>query len=116
LIPNIGSRDLKRMLKRMGIDVEELENVENIVINLKDREIIIEEPQVIVMKTQGQTIYQITGKVSERAKEESKSFSEEDIEFVISQTGVSREKALDALRKAGGDLAEAILLIREGKV
>lgn len=116
MIPNIGSRDLKRMLKRMGIDVEELENVENIVINLKDREIIIEEPQVIVMKAQGQTIYQITGKVSERVKEESKSFSEEDIEFIISQTGVSREKALDALRKAGGDLAEAILLIREGKV
>ena len=41
------------------------------------------------------------------------SLSDEDIKFVAEQAGVSLEKAREALIKTKGDLAEAILLLRE---
>lgn len=116
MIPNISPRDLKRMLKRMGINVEELENVERVNIVTKDREIIIENPQIIVMKGGSQTIYQVIGVPQERSREKKPCFPEEDIEFIVSQTGVSREKAEKALMETNGDIAEAIMLIREGRI
>jgi nascent polypeptide-associated complex subunit alpha len=118
LLPGISPRDLKRMLKRMGIRVEELEDVREVSIVLRDKRIIIESPQVIAMKTGGQVIYQIIGNPREEALEEEKpeiEVSEEDIEFIVSQTGASREDARKALIKTGGDIAEAILLLKGEK-
>jgi len=115
LIPGFNPRELKKMLKRMGIDVEELGNVEKVEVVLKDKRIVIENPQILVIKTREQSIYQVIGG-SVREEEVSTTVSEEDVEFIVAQTGVSREKAREALIKAGGDLAEAILLIKEGRV
>ena len=42
-------RELRRMLRRMGIRVEELSNVKSVSIVLGDHEIIIRNPQVSVM-------------------------------------------------------------------
>jgi nascent polypeptide-associated complex subunit alpha len=39
--------------------------------------------------------------------------SEDDVEFVASQAGVSREEARRALLESRGDIAEAILKLRE---
>jgi hypothetical protein len=41
-------------------------------------------------------------------------FSEEDIDLVVQQTGVDREKARSTLIEAKGDLARAILLLTTG--
>ena len=41
-------------------------------------------------------------------------FSEEDIDLVSQQAGVDREKAKNAIIKAKGDLARAILLLTTG--
>ncbi len=38
-------------------------------------------------------------------------FSDEDIELVCQQASVSKEKAIEALAEAKGDLARAILLL-----
>ncbi len=115
MIPGFSPRELKRMLRRMGINVEELKNTEKVEISLSDKKIIIEKPQILMIKTHDQVIYQITGGNVREEKVEVK-VSEEDIEFIVSQTGVSREKAREALIKTGGDIAEAILLIKEGKI
>jgi len=114
LIPSFHPRELKKMLKRMGIDVEELNNVERVEVVLKDKRIVIENPQILVIKTREQSIYQVIG--GSVREEVTTTVSEEDVEFIVAQTGVSREKAREALIKAGGDLAEAILLIKEGRV
>ncbi|ADI32685.1 nascent polypeptide-associated complex protein [Staphylothermus hellenicus] len=119
MFPGISPRDLKRMLKRMGIKVEELPDVREVNILLKDKKIVISSPQIVVMKTGEQTIYQIIGEPREEALEESREekieVSEEDIEFIVSQTGVSKEEARKALIKTGGDIAEAILLLQGEK-
>ena len=41
-------------------------------------------------------------------------FSEEDVDLVVQQAGVDREKARQALVEAKGDLARAILLLTTG--
>ncbi len=116
---SLNPRDLKRVMKRFGIDVKELPSVKSVTITLEDREIIIRSPQILVMKAQGQKIYQVIGgseEVTERVTEVSEvKFSEEDIEFVMEQTGASREEAIKALEQAGGDIAQAILLLTSGE-
>ena len=111
-------RQLKQMektMKKMGMKMEELEDVEEVVITLKDKEIVIKNPEVSIMNAMGQETYQIVGKAEERIKgsgsEEntSESISDEDIELVASQTGKTKEEAEEALIKTGGDLAEAIM-------
>ncbi|MCD6323677.1 MAG: nascent polypeptide-associated complex protein [Desulfurococcales archaeon] len=114
---SMNPRDLKRMMKRMGIDVQELSGVKSVTITAEGKEIILRNPQVTVMKVQGTKIYQVVATLPEEVVEESSeevrevSFSEEDISFVMEQAGVSREKAVEALEKAGGDIAQAILLL-----
>jgi len=122
VFPGMSPRELKRMLKRMGIGLEEIKDVDEVIIRLRDKELVIESPTVLMIDAGKQKIFQITGKgyiERERGAVEEKphiEVSEEDIEFIMEQTGASRELAEKALIKAEGDLAEAILLIKEGRV
>ena len=114
---SMNPRELKRMMKRMGIDVEEIQGVKSVTLTLSDKEVILKDPQVTVMSVQGKKIYQIISaseEVVEASSEEEVaevSFSEDDIKFVMSQAGVGKDKAVEALRKANGDIAQAILLL-----
>ncbi|HDJ50663.1 MAG TPA: nascent polypeptide-associated complex protein [Thermoprotei archaeon] len=118
-MPSTNPRELKRMMKRMGIDVKELSNVKSVIIELEGKEIVLSSPQVTIMKIQGQKVYQIIAR-SERVVDteemmvEETAFSDEDVAFVMEQTGVSREKAIIALKEAGGDIAKAILKLTSG--
>jgi len=114
-------RELKRLLKRMGIDVEELSGVKQVEIIMEGKKIVVREPQVLAFKTGGQVFYQVSGVsetvegVVEQAKPvEDIAVPEEDIRFVMEQTGVPREKAREALVKAKGDIIQAIMLLKEG--
>ena len=111
-------RQLKQMektMKKMGMKMEELEDVEEVVITLKDKEIVIQNPEVSIMNAMGQETYQVVGKAEERIKgsgddeTSTESISEEDIELVASQTGNTKQEAEEGLMKTGGDLAEAIM-------
>lgn len=111
-------RELKRRMKQLGIDVEELKEVKSIIVEFPDKELIIKEPQVVVMKIQDQKIYYVSGGVEEVTTKEvtvepAPAISEDDIRFVMEQTGASREEALNALKKTGGDIPQAILMLTE---
>ena len=111
MIPGMRGMNPKRMqqmMKQMGIDVEQLENVERVIIELPDKELIFEDATVTVMTAQGTKNYQISGEPVEHAR-----LNDEDIQLVAEQTGVSEEDARKALESAGGDLAEAILKLKE---
>lgn len=114
-MPHLSIRELKRTLQRFGVNVEELSGVEKVEILMKDKKIVVDKPQILYMKLQNQHVYYIfTSTIIEEA--EKHLFSDEDVEFVVSQTGVAREKAVEALKKSRGDIAEAIILIKEGRV
>ena len=103
----MNPRQMKKLMRQMGIKMEELENVEEIVIRLKEREIVLKNPVVTVMTVQGEKSYQIIPG-SEEVREILE-IPEEDVQLVMEQAGVDRETALKALKETKGDIAEAIL-------
>jgi nascent polypeptide-associated complex subunit alpha len=112
----MNPRDAKRMMQRMGMNMEGVDDVEEVIIRTPSKEIVIEAPEVAIVNVQGQKIFQVAGgKVSERAPErkaQAPTLSEEDVQLVAGQTGKSPEKAREALEECGGDLAKAILLLQ----
>ena len=109
----ISPRETKRMMQRMGMSMDAVSDVEQVIIKTGSKEIAIEEPEVAILEVQGQKIFQITGgKISEKATERKPTFPEEDVRLVADQTGKSLEEARKALEECGGDLAKAILLLQ----
>ena len=108
----ISQRELKRLLKKADIDIEEVQGVSRVVIERDDgSRIIISNPMVTKLKMAGQTVYQVAGG-EERVEEAEVEVSEEDIAIVMEQTGVDRETARNALVMTKGDIAEAIMLLK----
>jgi nascent polypeptide-associated complex subunit alpha len=112
----MSPKKMKGMLKNMGIDINELEGVKEVVIRMEDREIVLENPSVAIMDAHGQRTYQISGEAQERQLSEAAAVAEQplvipdtDVELVVAQTGVEAEQARAALVEAKGDLAAAIL-------
>ena len=109
----VSPREAKRMMQRMGMSMDAVEEVKEVIIKTTNKEIVIEEPEVAVLAVQGQKIYQVTGgKITEKTVERKLAIPEEDIRLVADQTGKSIEEARRALEDSGGDLAKAILLLQ----
>jgi nascent polypeptide-associated complex subunit alpha len=115
----LSGREALRLMQKMGVGIEELNNVEKVEIKMETKKIVIENPKVAVVKLQGQTMYQIVGgEVKEeevKMEEQKEAVLEEDVKLVAEQAGVSLEEAKKALEAAGGDLAQAILSLKEKK-
>jgi len=103
----MNPKKLQQMMKQMGIDVEELDNVQKIIIELSDKDLVFEDATVTVMTAGEKKTYQISGEPIERAK-----IVDDDINLVVEQAGVSDEEARKALQASGGDLAEAIMKLQ----
>jgi len=112
----INPREAKRMMQRMGMNMEGVEDVEEVIIRTPSKEIVIEAPEVAIVNMQGQKIFQVAGgTVSERAptrQAAAPKVSEEDVQLVAGQTGKNVEVARKALIECEGDLAKAILLLQ----
>ncbi len=107
----ISPREARRLMQRMGMEVEEIQGIEEVVFIMKDKKIIIKNPQVMIMKIGGQKIYQVIGEEKEEKEEEKIEIPEEDIQLVAAQTGKSFEEAKKALEITKGDIAQAIILL-----
>lgn len=110
-----SNREIRRMMKKAGIAFEEVKNVDHIDIVMENGTVIrIDSPTIAKMKISGQVTYQITGE--ERVIEEKEiNLTEEDIKIVMEQAGVDRELAVKALEMTDGDIAEAIIVLKEAK-
>ena len=101
------------MMRRMGLNMTPLE-AEEVVIKTKDKEIIVQNPEVAVLEVQGQKIFQVMGgEISEKKREKAIIIPEEDVQLVAQQAKVSLDQARAALEQTGGDLAQAILLLTQ---
>ncbi len=116
MIPGkMNSREVKRMMQQMGIKQVEYPDVKRVVMEAGEKNYIIENPQVVAIEAQGQKSFQITGTLKEvigKKKEVAKEgteFPEDDIKLVMEQAAVSREKAIEALKNAEGQPADAIM-------
>jgi nascent polypeptide-associated complex subunit alpha len=104
-----GNREMRRMLDKMGLEMKDLGDVEEVIIKTRTKEIFLNKPQIIEMKGKDSTIFQIVATSIEEAVKEVPSISEEDITLVMQQASVTRDKALVALTESKGDIAQAIL-------
>lgn len=108
----LNPRDLQKAMQRMGIQQQDVEALE-VVIRCSDKEIVISQPSVAKVNMMGQDSWQISGNASERALSSEPDIKEDDIKTVMEQTGASHDEALSAIKKAKGDLAEAILSLSQ---
>ena len=52
-----GNRQMRRMMDKMGLDMEEIENVQEVIIKTDKKEIIIAKPSVTEMKAKDNSIF-----------------------------------------------------------
>ncbi len=108
----VSSRRARRMMKQMGLKMDDMGDIERVIMQGPKREIVIEGPTVAAIDMQGQKMFQVVGgKITEQALEAEVSIPKEDVLLVAQQTGVSMERARVALEDSEGDLARAILML-----
>ncbi len=107
----MNPKKMKQMMKQMGMEMEELEGVEKIVIYAANGNYVFDNASVVATTMQGVTTYQITGDA--RFEEAAPEIPDEDVALVASQTGVTEEAARAALTETRGDIAEAILKLAQ---
>lgn len=104
MIPGMNPRQMQGMMKKLGIQQKEID-AEEVIIKLKESEIVIKNPQVSKINMMGQETFQVIGEAEEREK----GFEEGDVVMVMEQASCSRKEAIEALRKSDGDIAKAIV-------
>ena len=109
MLGGMNPAKMQGMMKKMGISQTQLP-VKRVVFEMDDSNLVIEDPAVIKIMMQGQESYQVTG---EAVEESSEVFSEDDVSMVVEKTGKSIEEVKEALKNAEGDIAEAIMGLKE---
>ena len=113
----MNPRQMKQMMRRMGIEQEEIADVEEVVIRTATKEYIFTQAQVTMMTVQGQKTVQVVGEPLIRDRKDAKTkaapakvaIPEEDVQLVAEKAGVSEAEARKALEESGGEPAEAII-------
>ncbi len=126
-----GSRDMRRKMKSQGIDMDQIDATK-VIIEGPEKTLIIREPEVVLMKQMGQEIYQVIGEAEEfspddiivgekEGMEESEQIeegetkpviTENDIMLVAAQGNVDPKEAEAVLKDCEGDIAKAILFLK----
>ncbi len=104
----MDNRNARRMMEKMGINMKEIPNVQEVIIRTTDKEMHIKNPSVSEVNAQGNRVFQVVGEVEE-VEVERETFNDEDVLLVQQQASVSRERAVAALEESDGEVARAIL-------
>jgi nascent polypeptide-associated complex subunit alpha len=116
----VNERQIRRMMQQAGIKSSDLDGVLQVDFIFNDKKISVRNPQVTLLNIQGTKTYQVVGGEevtgeSETPKSKDQDVNEEDLNLVIQKTGVTREKAIDALRRNNYKPAEAIISLIASK-
>ena len=93
---------MRRMLDKMGLEMKDLGNIEEVIIKTETKELYLLKPQVVEMKGKDSTIFQVVATDIEEKQRDVPVLKEEDITLVMQQANVTREKAIQALIDAKG--------------
>jgi nascent polypeptide-associated complex subunit alpha len=126
-----GSRQMRRKMQQQGIDMDQVDAT-RVIIEGPEKTLVITQPEVVLMKQAGQEIYQVIGTAEEFSPEEiaideaekiddvealdksemKPTITENDIMLVAAQANVDRDEAEAILIECNGDIAKAILLLK----
>jgi len=110
-----GGRETARMMEKMGVKMNEVPDVTQVIIRTATKDIVIDSPAVTMVTVQGQAMYQVAGGEISESKPQAPgpvAPPDADVQLVAQQTGKSFEESAKALTDAGGDLARAILFLK----
>ncbi len=110
MFPGMNPRAMEQAMKKLGVKQMDIPASE-VIIKSEGKDIVISNPKVVKVNMMGQESFQITGDVEELSA--SVEIFEDDIKTVSEQAGVSEEEAREAISKANGDLAEAIISLKK---
>ncbi|MFX0047361.1 MAG: nascent polypeptide-associated complex protein [Candidatus Hermodarchaeota archaeon] len=122
---------MRRRMQQQGIDMEQI-NATRVIIESPESTLVIDQPEVVLMKQMGQEIYQVIGdaeeysvgevQIGEKAEADAVDvmdesevkpvITENDIMLVAAQANVDKEEANAALIDTNGDIAKAILFLK----
>ncbi|MDP3014067.1 MAG: nascent polypeptide-associated complex protein, partial [Candidatus Subteraquimicrobiales bacterium] len=94
MMPGMNPKKMKQMMRQLGMQMDPIEDVEEIVIQTKKGRYVFPSAEVVMMKVQGVITYQVTGEPE--FIEAEPGIPEEDIAMVAEQTGVSSTAAKEA--------------------
>ena len=94
-------------MKQLGMKVEQIEDVSQIVIFTPKGQYIFDNAEVSAMTMQGVTTYQVIG--DPRFEPAELEIPTDDVRLVADQTGVTEEAAKKVLTETKGDIADAIM-------
>ncbi len=118
MMPNMNPRQMQQMMRKMGIQQEDID-AEQVIIVCSDKKIVINNPSIQKVNMSGSKSYQISGNESieplDEPVEEILELTEEDINTVMDQTKCSEQEAVKALEDTNGNIAEAIILLTAEK-
>ncbi len=103
---------MQKMMKQMGVSTKDIP-AEKVIIFTKDAKMIFDNPQVTETTMMGQKTYQLAGNFREEATEVEIIIADDDVELVVAQTGIEKEKAKDLLIKNKGDIAATIMELQK---
>ncbi|MCS7144152.1 MAG: nascent polypeptide-associated complex protein [Archaeoglobaceae archaeon] len=105
----INAKQMKKMMKQMGIEMEEIDAKE-VIIKTSTEELIFRNPNVTKISAKGMETFQVVGEYE--VVKIAPQISEEDVKLVMEQANVDEERARKALIEANGDIAEALLRLQ----
>ena len=105
-----GGKDMAKMMKQMGVDMDELD-ADKVEVHMGDKKLVFNNPQISRIDAQGNEIFQLQGNYSQEENSSEPKIAEEDIDLVVEKTGASREDARDALEDAE-EVADAIMKLQ----
>ena len=126
-----GSRQMRRKMQQQGIDMDQVDAT-RVIIEGPEKTLVLTQPEVVLMKQAGQEIYQVIGTAEEFSTEEiaigelekkdeiepldetemKPTITENDIMLVAAQANVEPDEAEAVLIDCNGDIAKAILLLK----
>jgi alpha-NAC-related protein len=112
MYPKMDQRKMQKMMKQMGVSTKDIP-AEKVIIFTKDKKMVFENPQLTETTMMGQKTYQLAGNYKEELKEVEIIINDDDIELVVAQTGVDKEKAKNLLLKNKGDIAATIMELQK---
>jgi len=112
MYPKMDQRKMQKMMKQMGVSTKDIP-AEKVIIFIKDKKLIFENPQVTETTMMGQKTYQLAGNFREETKEVEITINNDDIDLVVAQTGADKEKAKNLLIKNKGDIAATIMELQK---
>lgn len=112
MFPGINPRQMKQAMRKMGMEQQDMD-VQEVIFRMEDKNLVISNPSVSKINMMGQETYQVVGEVQEQSRDTTPDISDEDVQTVIDQAGCSKENAIKAINNSKGDLAEAIMSLRQ---